>query len=165
MRRWSRGFFFSFPGLVPSYFDANWTAISLDYRLDDFYRSVYSHSLRPWLDHFQPSQFLVVPMKRVFKSTANRIELLEKIRDQFDAQLDASPIQSGCAELKNKHRDHPALEQDLPASLKAFNTLYFQRDVRKLSVLLSRGDGVPILGYSGDSGSSEGVLKYLTSSW
>lgn len=151
---------------VPSYADANWTAVSLDYRLDDFYRSVYSRSLRPWLDEFKRSQFLIVPMKRVFKSTANRIELLEKIRDQFDAQLDTSPIQSGCAELKTKHHDHPALEQDLPpASLKAFNTLYFQRDVRKLSVLLSRGDGVPILGYSGDSGSSQGVLKYLTSSW
>merc|ERR1719359_1036521 len=88
--------------------------IEQEYYMDQFLQSLTSFHLKRWLDVFEPSQFVLVPMKEYFVNVTFRKQVLSHMGRKWNDTLDASLV----SELTAEHQGtHPILEKDLDASI------------------------------------------------
>ena len=63
-----------------------------DWRFDHWYRSMYSLNWRPWLDRFEPAQFLALPMRWALEDLGRAVGL---VASRFGVPPAAAAIQGG----------------------------------------------------------------------
>lgn len=139
-------------------------ALSHSYKFDQFYRSLYSLNIEPWLDTFNPKQFAIVPMAKYFGNVAERQNGIAQIGRHLGIRLYPKRITE--ADIKNQGQ-HPSLQEDLPRKMSEWlQDEYFIPDAKRLASLLAPAmkSGLVIVGYQGPPYSAD-IFKYLTQNW
>lgn len=140
--------------------------IGCNYRVDQFYRSLYSRNIEPWLDQFAPDRFAIIPMSLYFRKAKIRQALLDTVSRHLNISS-IHPKRVKVATAVNAHPDYPSLEDDLSADrIEWLRKHYFRPDTKKLAKMLARavGNGLVIAGYGGPAKSSH-IFNYLWENW
>lgn len=137
--------------------------LARDYTLDQLYRSMYYLNLKPWLDHFEPRQFVLVPMMRYFDSVEARREVVATVHTRFGAAASAERVLIA----GEKHaRPHPSLADDVGEEMASKLQRFFEQDTLFLVKEIVGGlrRNLVLSGYKGD-GSQGSVHTYLVENW
>lgn len=140
--------------------------MSSNYLIDQFYRSMYSLNIEPWLDEFAPHQFAIIPMSLYFRQASIRQDLLDAVAQH----LSISSIHSKSIKIASAvhaHPDYPKLDNDLAADrIEWLRKHYFGPDTKRLARTLAPvvGNGLMIAGYSGPAKSAP-IFNYLWDNW
>ena len=140
-----------------------------DWRFDRWYRSMYSLNWHPWLDQFDPAQFVALPMRWALADLGRAVGL---VASRFGVPLwPQAHIRGGsrnnASDVLNRNA-HAAAEPDSDEALLYMQWLvdtFFAPDAVELSHMFARA--IPkglTLGGSG-AGDWESVRQHLQQSW
>lgn len=138
--------------------------LSRDFPLDQFYRSMYSLNLKPWLEVFAPRQFVIIPSSLYFRDLASRGAVMNQVAEFL--RLDPALLGAVGMTKKNVGK-HPRLEDDItPEKAEWLRREYFTPDTRRLAEMLAPRfkDGLVVAGYDGGP-DAPAIQKYLTDHW
>lgn len=143
------------------------------YLLDEFYRSLYSLTLEPWLKNspFAPRQFVLAPLRFVLGSHEGEVRTFELLSRKLGVDFKSTQLLGNKTSHANK-RNHPSLEDDMnndrdaAAKLAQLQQLFIQPDFADLGRLLAFGlaDGLSLAGYEGTA-SADQICEYLNRTW
>lgn len=143
----------------------SWAGIETNYDMDQFYRSLVSLQLKQWLEVFEPSQFMLIPMSEYFVNETFRVEAFWQLKKKWGITLDETyPLDHGARH--DNVRPHPSLEQYAnTAVIKKLNSEFFHPDAAQLANLLAKAmpRGLTLSGYVGRPGSVPDIEAFLRS--
>mmetsp|Transcript_32032 Transcript_32032/g.91918 ORF Transcript_32032/g.91918 Transcript_32032/m.91918 type:complete len:396 (-) Transcript_32032:52-1239(-) len=157
---------------MPEYRARGWKGLERNYLFDQFYRSMYSLNLKPWLKHFHPRQFAIVLKKSMSKPDFRR-RTLQQIGESMNMTINPSRFkerkdQKGFYEgiRENVRLTKPRLETDLANGTIAKIQAFFDEDTSLLAELLAEhlGRGLVLGGYTGPA-SAAPIREFLVSNW
>jgi hypothetical protein len=135
-----------------------------DWRFDRWYRSMYSLNWRPWLDHFDPAQFVALPMRWALKNLSRSVGL---VASRFGVPLrPQSHIRSGARDASDVlNKNSYALEDAFDKQMLWIVETFFAPDTIELSRMFARA--IPRgLTLGGTSASKEVSIKtHLEEHW
>ena len=140
-----------------------------DWRLDHWYRSMYSLNWRPWLDQFEPAQFVALPMRWALADLGRAVGLVASragvpLRAQAHIRGGA---RNNASDVLNRNA-HAAAETDSDESLLHFQWLvdaFFAPDTAELARMLARAMPRGLALGGGVAADRESVHQHLQQSW
>merc|ERR1719433_1522559 len=149
---------------VPKFELVGWKNLERSYRLDQFFRTLYSLSVKVWMNHFSDANFIFVPFKRYMKDNDVRQLLAKDISRRTNISLNYDEIQMAEA----KKITHNNTYTPVNFNDRIFDSIrqYFDKDLEQLSKLIARSlkKGGTLLGFSG-SVDYVNVKEYLAENW
>lgn len=123
--------------------------------------SMYGRHLEVWLQHFKPSQFIMVPYKQYI--LGNKQVICDELSHRLNIEINCT----GHDPFKENVHPHPPLEDDIaPGVLQALN-MYLSSETRRLVDVLVRSsqDGAFLAGYDGAPGDEAAIKLWLENGW
>lgn len=143
-----------------------WTdGIETNYYLDEFFRSMYSLNLKPWLEAFTPKQFMIVPMGAYFKDIASRRDVIHDLHVEFGCTARPELV---AEESRVNVISHPSVESDLGQELlDEINKQFFNPDTTDLAQMLADAipQGLTLEGYHGSATDPVDIESFLRENW
>jgi len=112
--------------------------LSDDWRLDHWYRSMYSLNWRPWLDQFEPAQFVALPMRWALADLGRAVNL---VATRFGLPLRSQAhIRSGARYVSNDvlNRNEYQMKDDGDELMLWLADTFFTPDTIELAHMFSR---------------------------
>merc|ERR1740121_2701693 len=123
---------------------------------------MYGWHLQAFLEHFKPSQFLIIPMAFLDKNSSGLCaELSERL-----PSLDLNACSTWGKRDDNSH-EHPPLTEDIPLEEQVDFEEFMAADHERLLEVLSEAHlrGLGLFGFSDAAGSRSHVDMWLRSNW
>mmetsp|Transcript_7983 Transcript_7983/g.17250 ORF Transcript_7983/g.17250 Transcript_7983/m.17250 type:complete len:402 (+) Transcript_7983:123-1328(+) len=130
---------------------------------DWLWTSLYARHMERWLEHFDASQFYVIPVSQY--SQGNRTAICKDLADRMTFPMECQSL-IGKRQPVNTH-EHPPLETDVSEPLRKSYADLLQSENQHLVKLLAsaHNSGAGLAGYEGPPGDEDAVRKWLHESW
>ncbi len=140
-----------------------------DWRLDHWYRSMYSLNWRPWLDQFEPARFVALPMRWALADLGRAVGLVASragvpLRAQAHIRGGA---RNNASDVLNRNA-HAAAEADSVEAAHHMQWLvdaFFAPDTAELARMLARAMPRGLALGGGVAADRESVHQHLQQSW
>lgn len=133
------------------------------------WRLLFARHLEGWLEHFEASQFVVVPYRQY--TEGNKDAVCRDISAKLDFRIDCDSRGKPASHRFNKPGDeeesHPPLEHDATPELRErFHNLMAVENARlALDLANAQSKGMVLAGYNGTQGSKAEVYHWLKDNW
>ena len=137
-----------------------------DWRLDHWYRSMYSLNWRPWLDRFEPAQFVALPMRWALADLGRAVGL---VASRFGVPLRPQPhIRGGTrngSDVLNRNAHALAETGDSSLHLQWLIDTFFAPDTAELARMFARAIPRGLTLGGAIAADWESVHQHLNQNW
>jgi len=124
--------------------------------------ALYARQLEPWLEHFDASQFYMIPMHQL--TSEKKDNICKDIGDRLQFKVDCES--QGVESLHAWSHEHPPVDEDAGYLRRLFNK-FIAAENAKLVKMLTKAHalGMGLANYDGPVNDEDEVQAWLESSW
>merc|ERR1712187_959706 len=122
-----------------------------------------ARQLEPWLEHFDASQFYIIPMKQL--TGDKKYNICKDLAERLDFEVDCDS--QGAASLHSWSHAHPSVDEDAGSEMRQKFEQFMVNENNHLVRLMAEGhlQGMGLANFEGEDGNEEQIRQWLLGSW